>query len=302
MTIVQLEYLLAVVNCGSFSRASQQCFVTQPSLSMQVKNLEEELGVVLLDRSKKPVVPTRAGEIVAQRAREALRAYEMVRESVEQLRGSISGRLRLGVIPTVAPYLLPELLPEFTAAYPEVELEVSEMVTGDIVAALDRDALDAALVAGGTCPDRFAEYELFDDRFYAYVSGHSPLCDRSNIRIEDIDPGKLLLLSEEHCLRGQILELCQSYRGRVHGGCVFASGSLETLMRLADNTDMITVVPEKTLPYIPAGKRGQVKTLARGAASRRIAAVVRRTYAKESLIGALRETVAGLKRGSPAAV
>ena len=111
MTIIQLEYLLAVANCGSFSLAAEHCFVTQPSLSMQVKALEEELGVVLLDRSKKPVIPTEAGEVVLERARETLRAYDNIRESVAELKGEIAGRLRLGVIPTVAPYLLHKFLP-----------------------------------------------------------------------------------------------------------------------------------------------------------------------------------------------
>ena len=104
MTIIQLEYLLAVANCGSFSLAAEHCFVTQPSLSMQVKALEEELGVVLLDRSKKPVIPTEAGEVVLDRARETLRAYNNIRESVAELKGETSGKLRLGVIPTIAPY------------------------------------------------------------------------------------------------------------------------------------------------------------------------------------------------------
>ena len=147
MTIIQLEYLLAVANCGSFSLAAEHCFVTQPSLSMQVKALEEELGVVLLDRSKKPVIPTEAGEVVLDRARETLRAYNNIRESVAELKGETSGKLRLGVIPTIAPYLLHKFIPDFVRDYPKVELEISEMVTSDIVEALKRDRIDAAPAA-----------------------------------------------------------------------------------------------------------------------------------------------------------
>ena len=132
MTIIQLEYLLAVANCGSFSLAAEHCFVTQPSLSMQVKALEEELGVVLLDRSKKPVIPTEAGDVVLERARETLRAYNNIRESVAELKGETSGKLRLGVIPTIAPYLLHKFIPAFVRDYPKVELEISEMITSDI--------------------------------------------------------------------------------------------------------------------------------------------------------------------------
>lgn len=148
MTIIQLEYLLAVANCGSFSLAAEHCFVTQPSLSMQVKALEEELGVVLLDRSKKPVIPTEAGDVVLERARETLRAYNNIRESVAELKGETSGKLRLGVIPTIAPYLLHKFIPAFVRDYPKVELEISEMITSDIVEALKRDRIDAALARG----------------------------------------------------------------------------------------------------------------------------------------------------------
>ena len=135
MTIIQLEYLLAVANCGSFSLAAEHCFVTQPSLSMQVKALEEELGVVLLDRSKKPVIPTEAGEVVMEQARETLRAYNGIREAVAELKGETAGKLRLGVIPTIAPYLLHKFIPAFVRDYPKVELEISEMITSDIVEA-----------------------------------------------------------------------------------------------------------------------------------------------------------------------
>ena len=147
MTIIQLEYLLAVANHGSFSQAAEKCFVTQPSLSMQVKNLEEELGVILLDRSKKPVIPTEAGTLVLNQAREAVMAFRRVTEAVNDLKGEVSGLLRLGVIPTIAPYLLHRFVPEFTRKYPKVELQIKEMVTADIVAALNRDMLDAAILA-----------------------------------------------------------------------------------------------------------------------------------------------------------
>ena len=205
MTIIQLEYLLAVANCGSFSLAAEHCFVTQPSLSMQVKALEEELGVVLLDRSKKPVIPTEAGEVVLDRARETLRAYNNIRESVAELKGETSGKLRLGVIPTIAPYLLHKFIPDFVRDYPKVELEISEMVTSDIVEALKRDRIDAALVASGTCGDGILEQELFNDRFFAYVSPENPLYERQNIRIEDIDLKDLVILSAGNCMRDQII-------------------------------------------------------------------------------------------------
>lgn len=290
MTIIQLEYFLAVANCGSFSAAAERCFVTQPSLSMQIKNLEEELGVILLDRSKKPVIPTEAGAMVIENAREALKSYNYVKEAVNELKGEVAGTLKLGVIPSIAPYLLHRFIPTFVARYPKVELEIREMKTADIFTALNRDSLDAAIIAGGFCPDNIIEQELFNDRFHAYVSPSNPLYDRSNVRIEDIDMKELLLLSDGHCLRDQILELCQAKRAAGQN-CSFESGSLDTLMRIVDCTNGITIIPEMAVEFIPTERKGQLKTLAKGAASRKITIAVRRTYVKSSLVNALRQSI-----------
>ena len=290
MTIIQLEYLLAVANCGSFSQAAELCFVTQPSLSMQVKSLEEELGVVLLDRSKKPVVPTEAGEVVLEQARETLRAFNYIREAVHELKGETAGKLRLGVIPTFAPFLMHRFMPTFVKEFPKVELEISEMKTADIVEALKKDRLDAALVAGGTCGEGIQEHDLFNDRFWLYVSPENPLFERSNIRIEDIDLKDLVILSAGNCMRDQIIELCQAKR-QMPSHFSFESGSLETLMRIVDCTQSLTIIPEMAVDFIPENRRDRVKQLAKGATSRKISVAVRRTYVKGSIIKALNETI-----------
>lgn len=296
MTIIQLEYLLAVVNNGSFSLAAEKCFVTQPSLSMQIKNLEEELGVILLDRTKKPVMLTQAGEVVVERAREVLKTYRHVYEDVEMLKGNVSGQLRLGVIPTIAPYLLPNMVQDFAKRCPKVELEIREMITPDIIRAMEHDRIDAAILAGGTCPEGIVEDDLFDDRFYAYVSPNHPLSARSNIRVEDIDMKDILLLTEGHCFRDQIMEFCQSRHFNKRASYYFESGSLETLMRVVDCTDFITIVPEMSLPYISEEHKGQVKPIAKGAVSRKIAVAVRRTYVKDTLIRELKESIMEVAR------
>lgn len=290
MTIVQLEYLLAVANFGSFSVAAEHCFVTQPSLSMQIKSLEDELGVMLLDRSKKPVIPTEAGEAVLAQARETLRGYNSIKEVVARIKGEMSGRIRLGVIPTIAPYMLHKFIPDFVQRYPKVELEIREMKTEYIIDALNRDRIDAALVAGGTCGDGILEYDLFDDRFFAYVSPDSPLYNKSNIRIEDIDMRDLILLSSGNCMRDQVLELCQARKG-VPAHYSFESGSLDTLMRIVDCTSCMTVIPEMAVEYVPKERRSQVKNLLKGASSRKISLAIRRTYVKKSIVDALKETI-----------
>ena len=290
MTIIQLEYLVAVANLGSFSLAGEKCFVTLRSFFLQVKNLEEELGVILLDRSKKPVIPTEAGTAVLQQAREVLTAFYRVNEVVNDLKGEISGLLRLGVIPTIAPYLVHRFDPDFVRKHPKVELQIREMQRRDILELYYLDILDASFLAGGTSPGEIIEEELFNDRFYAYVATSQPLYERSNIRIEDIDVKHLLLLTEGNCMRDQVIELCQARRN-VSTQYAFESGSLETLMRIVDNTANMTIIPELALDFIPKEKHSQIKTLARGATSRKITIAVRRTYVKRSLISALKESI-----------
>ncbi|MDR0510134.1 MAG: LysR family transcriptional regulator [Rikenellaceae bacterium] len=291
MTIIQLEYLVAVANNGSFSLAADQCFVTQPSLSVQIRNLEEELGAVLLDRTKKPVVPTEIGRLVIENAQKALKSFHYVREGVNEARSEVAGMLRLGMIPTVAPYMLPRLLPAFSERYPKVELDVVVRTTPEIVAEIARDAIDAAIVCSGTTPSNLVEQELFDDRFLAYVSPLNNLSERSSIRIEDVKPKELLILSERHCLRDQVIELCRLKRNHRSPYNV-AGDSLETLMHIVDATPTLTIIPEMAARYVDEKRCDNIKTLAKGATSRKIAIVVRRTYVKKTLIKALGDVAA----------
>ena len=290
MTIIQLEYLLAVANTGSFSAGAELCFVTQPSLSVQIRNLEEELGVVLLDRTKKPVIPTEIGKVVIENARKALKAFEYIKESVNEVRSEVAGTLRLGMIPTIAPYLIPQLLPMMAERYPKVELEVVVIFASEIFAELSKDALDAAVVSSGTCPSSLIEHELANDRFFAYLSPQHDMIERASLRLEDVNAKELLLLSDKHCLRDQVIELCHLRRNPRTAYNVHCN-SLETLMRLVDTTPTMTIIPEMAIPGLSPERRKQVKTLAKGAASRKIAVVVRRTYVKKTIITALEKCI-----------
>lgn len=288
MTIAQLEYLLAVANCGSFSLAAQHCFVTQPSLSMQVKGLEEELGVILLDRSKKPVIPTQAGEAVLEQVREVLQAYYNIREMVSQRNGQTGGVLRLGVIPSVGPYLLHKLLPVFQRDYPGVELRVSEASHGQLADDLKRDRIDTAIVAQGTCGD-VHEHELFDDPFCLYVSPQSPLYARTNVRYDELDPSQIILPPAGSCLRDQILGMLSLPKQTQFASV--ETGSVEGAIRLVDQMDLVAILPQMTLTDLPEQKRDGIKMLARGAISRKIVVAVRRTYVKSVLVRALIDAI-----------
>lgn len=289
MTIVQLEYLLAVANSGGFSSAAERCFVTQPTLSAQIRQLEDELGVVLFDRGRQPVVVTQQGEVVVEQARRAVAEFYRIKEALDEVRNLVAGRLVVGIIPTVAPWLLPRFVPAFRAQHPDVELIIKELRASEIVDTLSHDELDCAVMAAGTAPADYDEQELFDDRFFAYVSPRHRLSERSNVRVEDVEMEELLVLGKGHCLRDQVLELFAERRGEP----MSIEGSVETLMRLVDEMSAVTVIPEMAVRYVPAGRLEQVKTLLRGAVGRKIVLVTRRNYVKASIIDALKASING---------
>ena len=289
MTIIQLEYFLAVARWQNFSVASERCFVTQPSLSMQIKNLENELGVVLIDRTSKPIQLTEAGRVVEAQAKAALSEFYKVKSVVSEMKNEVAGVLRLGVIPTIAPYLLHKFIPEFTKRYPSVMFEVYEMVTPELIRSLYEDQIDVAVMAGGT-PEDLEEQEILRDRFYAYVSDQHPLSQKDTIELDDIRGESLLLLPEGHCLRSQVLDLC-GLKNKYKGGFRFESGSLQTLMRLVDSTESMTIVPEMCLDSIPAENQCHIRKLGNGGYSRPITLSVRWSFVKQALVDALRSTI-----------
>jgi len=289
MTIIQLEYFLAVVNHGSFSTAAKFCFVTQPSLSTQISNLEEELGVILLDRNSKPLVPTDVGRIVLEQAKEAIAAFYGTKEKVNDIKGELSGKLRLGVIPTISPYLMPKFVPEFVKRCPKVELEIRDMFTMDIIDALGRDIIDVAILSGGY-QIKIQEINLFEDKLYFYVSPKNELYDHKKISVEDVNVKELLMLSEGNCLRHQVLKLMCKPKKFNKSSYEFANCSLETLMHTVDSTSAITIIPNMAINYIPKERHKQIKPFAKVHAHRKITMAVGHTYVKDSLVDAVKES------------
>ena len=291
MTISQLEYLVAVANYGNFSEAAKHCKVTQPSLSVQIQHLEKELGIILFDRSTKPVTPTNSGVSLIEQARNAVSEFHAMTARANEIKGSVSGRLIMAVVPTVAPYMLPRWIPGFIEQYPDVELELCDMLPTDIPDALDRDLIDIAIVSGGKLPEVYREQKLFVDKFYVYLSPGHELGDRTVVYEHDLDFGKLVFMTEGLAQRTKRREI-QEARANMKQHYSFRNTSLETLMRLVDNTPGgAAVIPGMAVDYVPAERRGQVKTFANAGAQRTITLAVGRTCAKQGLIDAVRKSI-----------
>lgn len=292
MTFVQLEYIVAVDTHRHFAKAAAKCFVTQPTLSMQIQKLENELGLKLFDRSKQPVIPTAAGQAIIAQARKILGEKALIDEIVQHKKEVVAGELRLGIIPTLAPYLLPLFVQSFTQRYPQVKLIVSELITDVLLTRLQEGSIDVAMLVTPLNQPGFTEELLFYEELVAYVSRKNKAFKKNYVLAKDIDPEKLWLLQEGHCFRSQIINLCELQKAS-EGGAHFEyeAGSLETLCRMVDLNDGITILPELATLHMN-NKEGQfIRFFNKPAPMREVSLVTHRNYVKRRLVEVLRQQV-----------
>jgi len=209
MNLQQLDYIIAVDTHRHFARAAEKSFVTQPTLSMMIQKLEEELGIRIFDRSQQPVVPTQEGEEIIVRARQIMADVGLLKEFTQELRHEVSGELKLAVIPTLAPYLLPLFLKSFVEKHPLLKTTIRELVTNDIIAALKNGDIDIGLLATPLNDPRLEEHPVFYEEFFAYAAAEEKVSRKKFLLPKDIDLSKLWLLEEGHCLRNQVFNLCE---------------------------------------------------------------------------------------------
>ncbi len=286
MNIKDLHYLVAVADLKHFGRAAQACNISQPTLSMQLKKLEEYLGVALFERTNKQVMVTQAGQEIAQRARHVLQGVKEIREVARAASSPYAGEFRLGAFPTLAPYFLPQIVPAIHAGLPELKLLLVEEKTATLVEQLKSGALDAALIALPVHDEMLESAALAEDPFLLAVSPRHDLAGRKAVTAADIRNEQLLLLEDGHCLREQALEVC-SIMG-LGEQQEFRATSLETLRQMVVAGVGITLIPHMAkregdgLVYIP---------FAKDAPSRRIGLVWRKTSARKACMELLRRII-----------
>lgn len=291
MNLQQLEYIIALDNLRHFVQAADQCCVTQPTLSMMIKKLEEELDVKIFDRTKQPIAPTDIGRLVIDQARTVLRETARMQELVKQFNGVMSGELRLAVIPTISPYLLPNIVRPFITKYPDVSLQVSEMVTDRIYSGLKSGVVDVGIVATTSSENTFLEIPLYRERFYAFVSESSDLFGKEFILPDDILPDDLWLLEEGHCLSGQIRKLCELRPSQLINSFQFRSGSIETLIKMVEINGGVTILPELAVRELTAERKKHLRLFKEPVPAREVMLVVNREQIKTRLIDALKSEI-----------
>jgi len=292
MNIQQLEYVVALDTHRHFVTAADSCFVTQATLSMMVKKLEEELGSKIFDRSKQPIVPTNVGVKIIEQAKVILAEHRKLNEIVTQEKKEVAGELRLGVIPTLAPYIVPLFLNNFLKKYPGVSLKIKELLTVDIIHQLEQNQIDAGLVAIPLEVEGMKEYPLFKEDFIVYSGAKNQLLNKKYIPTKDIDTEQLLLLEEGHCLRTQIINLCALKAiEKEHKHFELTAGSIETLKNIVEANRGITILPKLALNGMTKAQLKNTRAFQHPIPRREIGFVTYRYYVKERILKALQDEI-----------
>jgi LysR family hydrogen peroxide-inducible transcriptional activator len=285
-TITQLEYIIAVDSLRHFGLAAKECYVTQPTLSMQIKKAEEDLGVIIFDRSKQPVLPTDVGKELIKQARNILREVQALHQIVDDFRNVISGNLRVGIIPTVSPYVLPLFVGKFAKKYPKIKLHIRELHTNNIIEELQNDRLDVGLFVTPTHVQGLKEIPLFYEEIKIYSHPSHKHAKKQSIESAQLSNENLWMLSEGNCFRNQTLNLCSSDTGGKNLPFRFESGSLESLKRLVDQEGGFTLMPE-----LAVSNMENIRSIVNPTPIREVSLVYVRNFAKTKLLKLFAEEI-----------
>ncbi|MEN8251611.1 MAG: LysR substrate-binding domain-containing protein [Bacteroidota bacterium] len=291
MTLVQFEYIVAVDDHRHFATAAEKCFVTQPTLSMQIQKLEEIMGVTIFDRSKHPVVPTEVGSRIIDQARKVLSEARKINEIVDEEKGVLNGTLRIGILPTLSPYLLPLFIRSFIEKYPNIEVVVDELVTGEIVKRLEKNQLDVGLFVTPSGVSTLDEHPIFNEEFVAYISPAHELNEVASIDPFLLNVDDVWVLNEGHCFRNQVLNICQPQQGKLEQ-FRFQSGSLEALKKIVDKHGGMTLLPELACIDLPENEIEKLKWFKEPKPVREVSLVTHRSFMKRKMTQVLYEEIA----------
>lgn len=292
MTITQLQYIVAVEDCKSFAKAAEKCHITQPTLSMQIKKLEQGLNVQLFDRSRKPVCPTAIGKQIIEQARISLREINRVQDIISANEEDSSGELSIGIIPTLSPYLLPLFAIPFIQKYPDIVLTVKEMISEDIVYNLYNNNIDLGILVTPCKAEDLIEMPLFYEPFVAYLATNHPLSIHKQLDFCDLDLNNMWLLKEGHCFRNQVINICgENSMSENKNALRFESGSLETLRRIVERQYGYTLLPELATLEFTEKQQQLVKQFSDPKPTREVSLIRSRKFMKRKIVAALKETI-----------
>ena len=298
MTITQLQYVSAVAEHKNFTLAAEKCFVTQPTLSMQIQKVEEELSILIFDRSKKPIQLTDVGQKIVAQAKNIVNEADRMQDIVDIQKGFIGGEFRIGIIPTIMPTLLPLFLNTFIKKHPKVKLIIEELNTAEIIKKLNNGQLDAAIAATPLLEEKIKEIVLYYEPFMAYIPEYHPLFSKKEIETSDLNIDEILLLQDGHCFRDGILNLCKNTSQTDGNKFIIESGSFETLLKLADEGLGITLLPYLHSLDLKEKDKLKLKHFVEPKPAREVSLIFPKNELKIHIIDALRNVISGVLRGA----
>ena len=291
MQLAQLEYLKALRFSGGFSSAAQKLGITQPALTLQIQKLEEELGFKLIDRSKRPLQFTREGEVFFLKSVEILQMVEQLKQVSLEMSEEVQGDLKVGIIPTVAPYLVPLFITTLTSGFPGLRVEVSELKTEEIISRLKAGTLDCGIVSTPVITTGLLFEPLFYERFFVYVSENHRLFEQPEIALAEIEENEIWYLEEGNCFQNQVNSICMFNTQQTTQNFVYRSSSIESLRRIVEKEKGLTFIPELATIHIPAEQEDLVKTIAGEQPVREISMAVLKNFPKERQVEALKTVI-----------
>ncbi|MEZ4817886.1 MAG: LysR substrate-binding domain-containing protein [Flavobacteriaceae bacterium] len=298
MTITQLKYVLAVAEHQNFTKAAEKTFVTQPTLSMQIQKLEEELDILIFDRTKKPIELTSVGKKIVNQAKNIVNESERMQDVVDQEKGFIGGDFKLGIIPTVMPTLLPMFLKTFTARYPKVHLKIEELSTEEIIHKLEEGHLDAAIAATPLQRETIKERVLYYEPFVGYIPESHRLSQKKQIETSDLDIDDILLLEDGHCFRDGVINLCRASKMAKNDSFQLESGSFETLIKLSHEGLGMTLLPYLHTLDISEKQQKNLRYFQEPPPAREVSIIYPKSELKLHIIDAMYQLIAGVVRGA----
>ena len=292
MTLVQLEYIIAINKYRHFVTAAEKCFVTQPTLSMQIQKLEDELGLQIFDRKKQPIEPTIIGTEIILQAMIVLENAKKIPEMIDEIKGDIKGELRIGIIPTIASYLVPLFITQTINQYPDLHIQIEELLTDQIVKALSNNELDIGIIATPLREQGIREIPLYYEPFIVFASKEHRFYKKEKIDASDLSVDDMWLLNEGHCFSSHAINLCGTDRVKTQSLALnYRSGSLESLSKLVEQQYGYTLLPWLALLDMEERKKDLVREFNQPIPKREISIVVKESFLKEKIINVIKDKI-----------
>ena len=296
MTIVQLQYVLAVDHYKNFTTAAENCYVTQPTLSMQIQKLEDELGIEIFDRASHPIKPTKIGFQIIEQARKIVNESKKIKNIVQEEKGTLEGEFIIGIIPTVYAGLTPLFLKTFLKKYPNIRLVIKELQTKEMIASIKDGSIDIGIVATPLGEEHITEAPLYYEPFIGYVPEYHKLSPKGVLTLKDLDSNDILMLEDGHCFSNSVMNICD-FKRSTDKKVNFECGNLDVLIKLCDDGFGMTVLPLLYTEDFPENKKSRLRNFIEPVPTREISLVYHKSMLRVTFINSLKEVIQAVIRG-----